>query len=152
MMDSPRSLIPQRPAVSPLRTRVLKLLAIAWVVVPPLIFSALVHATDSSVGGLKGLSEPAVLWSVLVYGAPLAGFAICTLWMTVNGNWWMTLGVLCAGSALLGLVLVVLGSTASTLPQLLRSLAGSSFVVFAFFVVALLPSVGLWPDQVRIAR
>ena len=122
-----------------------KLLAFAWSALPPLALSALVHSTDSDVGGLVGLVQPGVLFSVLIYGAPLAGLAICLLWMAVQVNRWLAVAVLAACSALLGLVVVVLGSTAQTTPQLLVSFSGATLVVVACYAVAVLPSMRLWP-------
>lgn len=121
-----------------------RLLALAWSVLPPLGLSALVHATDRDVGGLAGLTQPGVLFSVVIYGAPLAGLAVCLLWMAVEVNRWLAVAVLAACSALLGLALVVLGSTAQTPPQLLMSYAGATVVVASCYAFAVVPSMRLW--------
>ena len=124
-----------------------KVLAVLWTVVPPLVLSALVHSTDSDVGGLAGLLRPTVLFSVLVYGAPLAGLALSLLWLRVQGNRGLSTAVLLLCSALLGLVLVVLGSTAQSPAQLAWSFCGATAVVSAFFALAFLPSSRLWPVE-----
>ncbi|MEM1245972.1 MAG: hypothetical protein AAGA81_12955 [Acidobacteriota bacterium] len=124
-----------------------KLLALSWAALPPLALSALVHTTDRDVGGLGGLVEPSVLLSVLVYGSPLAGLAICLLWMAVKVNRWLAAAVLATCSALLGLAIVTLGSTAQTLPQLLWSFSGTTVVVVGFFAFAVVPSWRLWPIE-----
>lgn len=122
-----------------------RLLASLWTLVPPLGFSALVHAVDPDVGGVAGLAAPGVCFSVAVIATPLVVLAwACLASMRVGGTL-AAAAVLLGSSVAVALVIALAGSTADTILEHLVSFAGLTAAVAACLLAAVLPRAVLAP-------
>ncbi len=125
--------------------------AIIWGTLPPLLLSALLHTTDSDVGGISGLASPSVLLSVVVISAPLVLLSFLSLWATIKAGPKVSAAILVLSAGVVALPIVAYGSTASTPFGLAWSFLGSSAVVLVFLSAAVLPArqLGWNPDTGR---
>lgn len=114
--------------------------SIAWV------FSALIHSTDSEVGGLSGLQTMPNMISVtfiaVLFLVPM--FAINAAF--VHRRWRGFMGALLLWALVLGGFLAMAGSTARTVQELAKSVAR----VAGLFVVVM--GVGTLPHIILVAR
>ncbi len=125
-----------------------KTIAYVWVMIPPLILSALIHCVDPDVGGVKGLASPSTVLSVVVCGVPLAGVALLCFWLAVRYRWtaWVSLSVLF--SLVVALALVLLQSPPPAGPAgIALPLIGGTLLVWLFLLAAVLPSRALWRSR-----
>jgi hypothetical protein len=105
-----------------------RVIAVIWLLVFPLLLSALIHAADRDVGGLRGLTSPMVAVSVVIWSLPIVACASIVLATLLRGSraWFaVTLGLLAAA---LGAVITALGSTATTAAGRIGSLLGASTI------------------------
>lgn len=133
--------------------RVRKFAAFIWVMVPPVLLSALVHAIDPDVGGLAGHTSPGTLLSVAVWALPAAALALAGLGVALALGWGTFAAVSAGGSATLapGLTLLQVRAPAPGDPWL--PIGGGTLVVLLFIAVAVVPAIALgWPGRLRPGR
>lgn len=121
-----------------------KPLAHVWVVIPPLLLSALVHSVDPDVGGIRGLASPSTLRSVAVYGTPLVVMALFCFWLAVRFRWivWASLSVLFSAAVALAIVLLQSPRQPGLAGMALPFFGGTLFV-WVFLAAAVLPARAL---------
>ncbi|MFH1176909.1 MAG: hypothetical protein V1750_05840 [Acidobacteriota bacterium] len=113
-----------------------RLVAVIWLLVPPLLLSALIHAADRDVGGLRGLTSLAVVASVAIWSLPVVACASLCLASLLRGStvWFaVTLGLLAAA---LGGVITAMGSTAATAAGRTGSFLGASAIALLTLAVS----------------
>ena len=114
-----------------------------WVLIPPLILSALVHMADPDIDGWGGLATISVIISVLMLGVFAAAFVVVVLATFVKLGWVYGLASSIVISVCLGSILVAFGTGATTAAGLLWSFIGSSGFIFVCIVLAATPTVVL---------
>jgi hypothetical protein len=124
-----------------------KAIALVWVAIPPLLFSALIHSIDRDVGGIRGLASPSTVLSVVVLGSPVVAFAFVCLGLAIRFRWssWVSVSVLV--SVLVALLLTLAQSPRPAgLTGIARPLVGGALLVWLFLAVGVLPARALgWP-------
>ncbi len=128
-----------------------KILALVWLVIPPLLFSALIHAVDPDVGGISGLASPTTLSSVLFFGLPLVTITIICFALAIRFRWVVWVSVSAAFSAVvaLGLVLLLVPDPRG-FGGIARPLVGGTVLGWLFLAIAILPARALgWPARSR---
>ena len=117
-----------------------KVLAFLWALIPPFLLSALIHTTDSDIGGLAGLASASTLLSVFVFSLPLMVFsALCLLIWAQAGRIWAVLAMfLFAGFT--ALFLTTAGSGATTPLGLAWTFVSSTILVSLVLGLAFLPA------------
>jgi hypothetical protein len=116
-----------------------------WPLVPCVLLSGLVHTTDADIEGISELvTSPVLVVSVLVWSVPAVIVAYLLSATYVNGGirWYLAAAV--PTSALLGVLLATLGSTAQNASQFAWSAAGSGLVVLTALSLAALPGVAIF--------
>jgi ketosteroid isomerase-like protein len=121
-----------------------KSLAHVWVVIPPLLLSALVHSTDPDVGGIRGLASPSVFVSVFVCGTPLVVMALLCFWLAVRFRWivWASLSVLFSAAVALAIVLLQSPRQPGQ-AGIVHPFFGGTLLVWVFLAAAVLPARAL---------
>ena len=121
-----------------------KSIAHVWVVIPPLLLSALVHSVDRDVGGIRGLASPSTLLSVIVYGTPLVVMALLCFWLAVRFRWivWASLSVLFSAAVALAIVLLQ-APRQPGLAGIVHPFFGGTLLVWVFLTAAVLPARAL---------
>lgn len=133
--------------------RVRKVAAFVWVMVPPVLLSALIHAIDPDVGGVAGLASPGMLLSVLVWALPAAALALAGLGVAVGLGWGTFAAVSAGGSAALALGLTLLQVRAPAPGDPWLPIGGGTLVVLLFIAGAVVPAIALgWPRRLRSGR
>jgi hypothetical protein len=118
--------------------------AVTWVLIPPLVLSALIHSVDPDVGGLAGFTSPFVLLSVLICASPFAAVALVCLGLAIRGRWRALVCVSGILSAILAMAIVRLQSPHSPgLAESVPALVGGTVVVWLLEVIAVLPAWAL---------
>jgi hypothetical protein len=128
-----------------------KAFALVWVVIPPLLFSALIHSTDPDVGGLRGLASLSTLLSVVVYGLPVVVLTLACLWLAVRCHWaaWVSASVLVSATVALTIALLQT-PRAPGWAGIARPFLGGKVLVWLFMAAAVLPARLLgWPAYDR---
>ncbi len=128
-------------------TTLRRIVALLWIMVPPVFLSALIHLSDPDIGGWRALTSYSVVWSVLFFGILAAAFAAYCLVILLEQG--CVAFVIASGlfAAISGFVLAALGSGAATALGLIWSFIGSAALVFMIVVSAVVPSVVLgWPQ------
>lgn len=123
-----------------------RVLALLWLVVPPLLLSALVHTTDPDIGGVGRLTSRSAVFSVIFYGVPVVGLCLAVLAAALRRG--RGAGALAGAAAalLVALVLVVAQRREGTWLDDAWSLFGGTVIVFAFLALAVAPATVLgWP-------
>lgn len=122
--------------------------ALAWALLPPLLFSATLHTTDGSIEGIQGLARPAVLVSVVVWAMPLAVLALLSLWTQVRAGWLVAVVTALVTATVPGWFFFLLGSTATTPLAKLGSFLGITALCLATLTLAALPAAAVgWPER-----
>lgn len=129
-----------------------RVLALSWIVVPPLFLSALIHMADPDVDGWSGLVSSSVIWSVSLGGAFVAACVACCILVFVSFGRWVFLIIAGLLSVACGLTLAIVGSGATTTAGVLWAFVGSTTVVLLVVFVAALPALLLKWSQVRSRR
>ena len=112
-----------------------------WLVIPCLILSALIHTIDTEVGGVAGLQSSSIIISVLVWSLPfLLSAAISLAALSILGRQ-MFLKVMLASSGVLGFLVSVAGSSATSTLGFAWSLLSVSSVIAVFLTTSLLPTL-----------
>ncbi|MCU0291737.1 MAG: hypothetical protein MUF10_07045 [Thermoanaerobaculaceae bacterium] len=125
-----------------------KIGALAWSVVPPLVVSALLHSTDTGVGGIEGMARPGVLLSVAVWAVPMVVLALLTLWTRVRAGLLAALATAAVLAAVPGWFILLLGSTAATPLARLGSFLGLMALCLITLGLAALPAAAIgWPAR-----
>ncbi|MGV8039515.1 MAG: hypothetical protein AB2L07_05375 [Thermoanaerobaculaceae bacterium] len=133
--------------------RVRKVAAFVWVMVPPVLLSALIHTVDPDVGGVVGLASPGTLLSVLVWSLPAVLLALAGLGVAVALGWGTFAAVAVSGSATLALGLTLLQVRAPAPGDPWLPIGGGTLLVLLFIAVAVVPAAALgWPSRLRLGR
>ena len=123
-----------------------KIAALTWLVLPPLLLSALVHLADPDIPGWTGLTSASALLSVAIIGALTFPFLFLCLRVLLESGWSAFLKTATVVSTCFGLILTAFGSGAITIIGQARTLVGCTCVVLATFLLAVIPAVALgWP-------
>lgn len=120
--------------------QVRKIAAFVWVMIPPVLLSALIHATDPDVGGIAGLARPGTLLSVLVWALPAAALALSGLGVALLLGWGTFAAVATTGSATLALGLTLLQVRAPATDSLWLPVGGGTLLVLLFMGIAVVPA------------
>ncbi len=83
--------------------------AIAW------FFSALIHTTDSDIGGIQGLMSPGMLGSVTFYAVGTFMLIMIVQLLYISSGWGGLIPACLGVSFIVALFLTLLGSSATTL-------------------------------------
>lgn len=131
-----------------------RILAFVWLVIPPLLFSALIHAVDPDVGGISGLASPTTLSSVVFFGLPLVTITFICFALAIRFRRvvWVSVSVACSAVVALGLVLLLVPD-----PQgfggIARPLVGGMVLGWLFLAIAILPARRLgWQGSAEADR
>jgi hypothetical protein len=128
-----------------------KNLAIIWLLIPPLLLSALIHSVDPDIGGVAGLALPAHLLSVIVWSLPLLGFVLACLATAVRRGWggFMLLSLVLATAVAVRFVSLQTPQPAGLAGYLLP-LGGLTLITWLFLAAAVIPALALgWPQRAR---
>jgi hypothetical protein len=117
-----------------------KLVALLWILVPPIVFSALIHTSDADVDGWSGLDSYSVLFSVLFFGLVAASVFYCCLATLLRTGWPLFLVLSCLFSILIGGLLAVFGSGSTTVLGRTWTFIASTGLTFVTVALAVLPS------------
>ncbi len=112
-----------------------------WILIPPMILSALVHMADPDIDGWSGLATISVSISVLILGVFAAAFVVFVLATFGKFGWVYGLASSIAISVCLGSILVAFGTGATTAVGVLWSFIGSSGSIFVCLALAATPSI-----------
>ena len=120
--------------------------AVAWLSVPPLVLSALIHMADPDVAGWQGLASHSSLWSVALFGVlAFPFFCLCLCALLEFG--WPAFMITASGLSICsGVVITFLGSGATSTVGHLQTLLACTVVVLGTVLVAVIPAAALgWP-------
>lgn len=121
-----------------------KVLAVVWAVIPPLVLSALIHATDPDVGGVGGVLKPSTVLSVVVYGLPVVALCLLCLALAIRSRWVLWVPAMGLLSAIVALVIALLQRPhPAGLEGFVRPFVGGAVLVWLFFAVAVVPARAL---------
>jgi len=125
---------------------------VLWPLVPCLLVSALVHLMDDDVGGVAALvSSPSLRLSVLIWAFPPAACGYLAFGAYLKGGLIGYLAVALPASSILGCLLALGGSTATTTSGFLWSVMGSASLFLVVLSLASLPG-GAVARRLRDAR
>jgi type IV secretory pathway VirB6-like protein len=118
------------------------LLSVLWAYVVAWLFSALIHTVDSSIGGVSGLATTSNLVSVSVVAAGLflPPILICQFAYFRHGRRGLAMAVL-SGGVLVGAIVALAGSTATSIKGLAVSFTGAALLAMAVLVLGLAPQL-----------
>lgn len=128
-----------------------RVLAVIWTVIPPLLFSALIHSVDPDVGGVGGLTRPSTMLSVAVYSLPIVASALVCLAVAVRWGRWASaaLGVLLSAPVAVALALLQTPHPPGLMANL-RPVVGGTVLLWLFLAAAVAPAFVLgWPRRGR---
>ena len=126
--------------------KILKIAGPAWLIIPPILLSAIVHMADPDIDGWQGLAPSSVLVSVFLFGLLIAGCVLCCLVVLVGFGRLAFLLVSGVFAAVAGFLLAVFGSGATTPMGVMWTFVGSSGLVFVVVLLAVVPAAVLgWP-------
>ena len=123
-----------------------RVLAVVWLVVPPLALSVLLHLSDPEVDRLSDLLSYPVLWTVLLFGVlAMACVALCLVAFLESGRPGLALATaLVAVPA--GVLVFRAGSGATSWIGAVWSVVGTIGLVAVVILFAVLPAAMLgWP-------
>lgn len=119
---------------------VLRVLAVGWVPIPPVMLTALIHMADPDIGGWDGLANGSALFSVLLFGGLATGYCCFCLVAIVDSGWLTFLAAAAWFSAFCGCLLAAFGSGATTLLGHLWCFVASSGLVLGVVVLSVVPA------------
>ena len=127
-------------------SQVRKVAALIWLVLPPILLSAIFHMADPDINGWQGLASYSALWSVALFGALVCPFVCLCLGVLLDYGWSAFLAVTGVFSSCFGLTLTIVGTGASTVAGHMRSLAGCTGIAGLIVLLAVIPAVAMgWP-------
>jgi hypothetical protein len=119
----------------------IRIVSYAWAFLIALGFSALIHSTDKEIGGLAGFWNLSAIISVIFVAVILlAPMFLCLLVFNRRGKRGFAV-VWIVTSLILGVILAMAGSTATTLPEFAVSLAGATGLFAAVLGLGTLPQL-----------
>jgi len=123
--------------------------AIVWVIIVPLLLSALVHSTDRDIGGIRGLATPSAFFSVVAYGLLAVAITLVCLGLAIRFHWVVWVSVSVVFSVVVALTLALLQTPRLPgLAGITRPLIGGALLVWLFLAIAILPARALgWPRR-----
>ena len=127
-----------------------RIAGLLWVFIPPLVLSALIHMADPDIDGWKGLASYSVLLMVFLLGVLVAVCVLFCLAVHLKAGRMAFFGASSLFAVISGGILAYFGSGATTILGLLWTFVGSSWLVFAVVILAVIPAVALgWPASPR---
>ena len=124
-------------------------IALVWLVIPPLAFSALIHSTDVDVEAVQGFWPPSILLSVVVWGLPVIAVALLCLEAAIRRGWGVAAVVGAGLAAAVAVPLAILQTPrAHGVAGIARPALGGTALVWVFLAVAVVPAAMLgWPGR-----
>jgi|GEM_PF-6573716 len=118
----------------------MRLLLFLWAYAVAWTCSGLIHTTDAAVAGIQGLLTPAVLASVSLFALAVAVPILLCQFILVRHHWrGFAIAVGCI-ALVMGLIMALMGSTATTAPLWLGSFLGSAGLFILVLLVGAVPA------------
>jgi len=131
------------------RTNIFQIASLIWSILVACAFSALIHSTDSDIGGLTGLLDFSTAVSVVSIAVILLVPVLFCILMFARRGWRGFAAALILSSLVLGALLTMAGSTGESIQELSVSFGGSVGIFALVFGLGSFPHMGTTARRLR---